>query len=300
MILVSGGTGLVGSEIVKELLRRGEKVGVLGRDAGKIESRYGTSVVAREADVRDPKALAEAMAGVHTVVNTVQFPTSPIEIPRRGWTFEQVDWEGTRNQVDAARAAGVKRFVSLSGVGADPAAKETWFRAKGKAEQYLIDSGLEPVILRPTWVYGPNDISLNRILGFAKYLPFIPLFGDGKNAMQPLFFEDLGRIGAGAATRPEAAGKLMEVGGPEVMTFNEVIKTALDVMGKRRPILHQPIFVGKVAGTLASVLPNPPLSADAVEFITQPAVADNTVLMETLAPELTPFRAGVETYMRKR
>src|SRR5690606_27859743 len=136
-------------------------------------------------------------------------------------------------------------------------------------------SGLEWVIVRPTWVFGPEDQSLNRLLGFTRYLPFLPLFGDGEQAMQPVFIEDVGAVLADAATKPEAANQVFEIGGPEVMTMNEVLKTGMDVAGRKRPILHQPMFIGKLAGTVASLLPTPPLSADAVDFIASPAVADN-------------------------
>jgi uncharacterized protein YbjT (DUF2867 family) len=304
MILVSGGTGLVGSEIVTELRRRGETVAVLGRDAAKIERVFAGSVEARTADVREPASLTEAMSGVDVVVDAVQFPTSPIELPKRGWTFEAVDYRGTVNQVDAAKAAGVRRYLYLSGTGASLDAEKHWFRYKAMAEQHLMDSGLEWTIVRPTWIYGRRDVSLNRIVGYSRFLPFVPLFGDGKNQMQPVWVEDVGRVIAEAALNPAAANQLFELGGPEVMTMNDVIKTALAVMGRRRPIFHQPIFVGKAAGTvfgvLASVLPIvPPLTADAVEFITQPATADTSNLERLLQPKLTPLRDGLATYLAK-
>src|SRR5687768_6428267 len=120
MILVSGGTGLVGSAVVAELLRRGEQVAVLGRDANRIRRRFGDSVEGRAADVRDAASLPSAMAGIDIVVNAAQIPNSPIESKRRGWTFEDVDYKGTVNQVNAAKQAGVKRFVYVSGAGAEP------------------------------------------------------------------------------------------------------------------------------------------------------------------------------------
>jgi NADH dehydrogenase len=305
MILVSGGTGLVGSAVVAELLRRGEQVAVLGRDADRIRRRFGDSVEARAADVRDPASIPAAMPGVDVVINAVQFPNSPIESKRRGWTFEVADYQGTVNQVDAAKQAGVRRFVYVSGAGAAPAAPKHWFRFKWQAEQYLANGGLEWTILRQTWVYGPNDKSLNRLLKFGRFLPFIPMFGDGQQAMQPVFIDDVGRVLADAALRPEAANQLFEIGGPDVMTMNDVLKTALDVMGKKRPILHQPVAVGKALGTLLSLLPSPPLppmpiSADAVDFIAEPAVADTTRLQQVLQPQLTPFREGLATYLAPR
>lgn len=297
MILVSGGTGFVGSAIVKELLRRGEQVAVLGRDGDKIRKRLGTSVEARAGDVRDPATLAAAMQGADIVINAVQFPGSPIENRRKGWTFEEIDLKGTRHQVDAAKAAGVRRFVYVSGVGAAKDADQHWFRYKWEAEKYLRDSGLEWSIIRPTWIFGPEDPSLNRFLGFAKLLPFVPMFGDGKQPMQPVFIDDVGRAVADAAIKPEAANTLFEIGGPEVMSMNDVVKTALEVQGKKKLLLHQPVFVGKTIGTLASILPSPPLSADAIDFITHPAVADNSALMRVLKPQLTTLRAGLTTYL---
>jgi NADH dehydrogenase len=298
VILVSGGTGFVGSAIVRELLGRGEQVAVLGRSDAKIRKEFGESVTPRAGDVRESATLADAMQGIDVVVNAVQFPNSPIENRRKGWTFEEIDLKGTRHQVDAAKAAGVRRFVYISGVGAARDAEQHWFRYKWEAEQYLQKSGLEWVVLRPTWVYGPDDVSLNRFIGFAKALPFIPFFGDGKQAMQPVFIDDVGRVAADCALKPEAANQLFELGGPEVMSMNDVVKTALEVKGKSRPLLHQPEVLGKVIGRIAALLPSPPLSADAVDFITQPATADNANLERVLHPQLTPLREGLATYLK--
>ena len=297
MILVAGGRGFVGAVVVEELRSRGESVAVLGRDAARIGERFGEGVTARRADVRDAAGLAEALSGAEVVVNAVQFPNSPIENRRRGWTFEAVDLGGTRNLVDAAKAAGVRRFVYVSGVGAAPEAAKHWFRFKWQAEQHLAESGIEWTVVRPTWVYGRSDASLNRILRLGRFLPVLPTFGGGKQAMQPVFVEDVGRVLADAALRPEAANQLFELGGPEVMTMDEVLKTALEVMGRRRPILHQPVALGKAIGRLAALLPAPPLSADAIDFITSPAVADNVRLLDVLAPRLTPLREALASYL---
>jgi uncharacterized protein YbjT (DUF2867 family) len=300
MILVCGGTGLVGSAVVNELLKRGETVAVLGRDPEKVARAFSGAVEAREADVRSTETLVPAVTGADVVINAVQFPTSPIEVPRRGWTFEDVDYKGTVNQVNAAKLAGVRRFLYVSGVGVAPNAEKHWFRFKWMAEQHLAQSGLEWVAIRPTWVFGPRDRSLNRLLGFSKYLPFVPMFGDGKQPMQPVFFEDLGRVITDAALKPEAANRVFEVGGPEVMSMNQVLETGLEVIGRKRPILHHPIGIGKAIGTMAALLPiTPPLTADAVDFISEPAVADMTATNQVFSPRLTPLREGLLTYLRR-
>ena len=297
MILITGGTGFIGSAVVERLLEAGEEVAVLGRDESKIRAMFGERVESREADVRDPDSLTRAFTGVEMVVNAVRFPSSPIEIPRLGWTFEEVDYKGTCNQVDAAKTNAVRRFVSISGVGASPEADKHWFRFKGLAEQYLAGSGLEWTVIRNTWVYGPWDASLNRLLGFSRFLPFVPMFGDGRQEMQPVFIDDVSRIVAASVLEPSAVNQTFELGGPEVMSMNDVLNTALSVMGRRRFLLHQPILAGKVLGRLASVLPKPPLSADAVDFIAAPAVADNRNLMTVFKPELTSLRNGLATYL---
>lgn len=298
MILVAGGTGFVGSAIVRELARRGERLAVLGRDLGNVARRFpDLPIEARAADVRDPDSLRAAFAGVRTVVNAVQFPNSPIENKRKGWTFEQVDELGTVNQVEAAKEAGVQRFVYVSGVGADVDSEKHWFVAKGRAEEAVRRSGITHVILRPTWIYGPDDVALNRFLGFARTLQFVPSFGDGQQLMQPIFIDDVGRLVADAVDNEDANNGTFEAGGPEQLSMDEVIRTAMDVAGTKRPIIHQPVALGKLMARFLQVLPGPPLTPDSIDFITSPAVADNSALERVFAPALTPLRDGLATYL---
>ncbi len=300
MILITGGTGFVGAAAVRELARRGKPVAVLSRDASKVAQRFpDLTIVAREGDVRDPASLRAAFAGAEAVINCVQLPNSPIENRRKGWTFEQIDYQGTVRQVEAAKEAGVQRFVYVSGAGAAPDADKHWFVYKWRAEEAVRASGITHVIFRPTWVYGPEDAALNRFLGFARRLPFVPTFGDGRQLMQPLFVDDLGRLLADALDRAEADNQTFDVGGPERLPMDDVVRTALEVAGRRRPILHQPAAVGKLLATFLQLLPGPPLTPDAIDFITHEAVADNSALESAFGgPRLTPLREALSTYLR--
>ena len=301
MILVTGGTGFVGAAVVRELVHRGRPVAVLSRDASKVAARFpGMNVQARAGDVRDHDSLRAAFAGIEAVVDSVQFPNSPIENRRKGWTFEQIDYQGTVNQVEAAREAGVRRYVYVSGAGAAPDADKHWFVFKWRAEEALRASGIPHVILRPTWIYGPEDVSLNRFIGFARRLPFVPTFGNGKQSMQPLFVDDLVRLLADALDREEATNQTFEAGGPERMSMDEVVRTALEVAGLKRPILHQPVALGKLLATFLQLLPGPPLTPDPIDFITHEAVADNSALERVFAPQLTSLREGLATYLTPR
>jgi len=299
MILVAGGTGFVGGGIVRELARRGQRVAILTRGAAKAAGRFpGLEVEYREGDVRDAESLISAMEGAEVVVGTVQFPNSPIENRRRGYTFEEIDAAGTERLVTAARAAGVRRYIYLSGAGAAPDARYHWFRAKWRAEEAVRGSGIPFVILRPSWIYGPEDHSLNRFLAMSRSLPFVPMIGDGnRQRLQPVFIDDAGRAVAEAVENRAADGHSFELGGPEVLTMNEIVRTALEVMGRRRWLLSAPKGLMKALAALLRFLPGPPLTPDAIDFITMDALADSSALVGTLGLRLTPLREGLATYL---
>jgi NADH dehydrogenase len=299
MILVAGGTGFVGAGIVRELARRGARLSVLSRSAERVRSRFpGLDIESREADVRDAAALTSAFRDVETVIGCVQFPNSPIENPSKGHTFEDVDARGTENLVAAAKAADVKRYVYLSGAGVAADAEYHWFRAKWRAETAVRGSGLTYTILRPSWIYGPEDKALNRFLGMSRFLPFVPLIGNpGSQRVQPVFIDDVGRAVAEVLAHPTADNQVLELGGPEVMTMQEVVQTALDVSGRRRMLLSAPKPVMKAAARLLQFAPGRPLTPDAVEFITMDALADPTRAEHVLGIRMTPVREALATYL---
>ncbi len=301
MILVAGGTGFVGGGIVRELARRGKQFAVLTRDAARSADRFpGLAIEYREGDVREPSSLESAIAGVDAVIGTQQFPNSPIENPNRGHTFEEVDARGTENLLIAAKAAGAKRYVYLSAAGAAPEGYH-WFRAKWRAEQAVRNSGLTYSILRPSWVYGPEDGALNRFLGMSRFQPFVPLIGAvGTQKMQPVFIEDVGRATAECLDNPAASNQTFEVGGPDIFSMSEVVKTALQVVGRRRLLLPAPKFAMKALASVVQLLPGRPLTPDAVDFITMDALADPTGISEKLGLTPTPLREGLATYLGKR
>jgi NADH dehydrogenase len=254
----------------------------------------------REGDVREPSSLEAAMAGAEAVISCQQFPNSPIEDARKGYTFEEVDARGTENLAVVAKAAGARQFVYLSATGAAPEGRH-WFRAKWRAEQAVRNSGLTYTILRPPWVYGPEDAALNRFLGMSRFLPFVPLIGaPGKQMMQPVFIDDVGRAAVESLDNPAAADRTFEIGGPEVLTMSEVVKAALEVAGRRRLLLPAPKFVMKALASVLQFLPGRPLTPDAVDFITMDALGDPADISEKLGLTPTPLREGLATYLAKR
>jgi NADH dehydrogenase len=296
-IAVAGGTGFVGSEIVRELRRRGRRVVAISHRGEVARGQLPDDVEIRRADVSDADSLATVLDGVDELVIALAFPGSPVEQPAKRYTFLEVDAHGTERLVAAGRRANVRRIVYLSGAGAAPDARRHWFRAKAVAEDAVRSSGMAWTILRPTWIYGPGDVSLNRFLGFARALPFVPMTNLGRQLLAPVFVGDIARLAADALEQDGAVARTFEVGGPEAMSMREVLHRSLAVAGLRRPLMPGPTPLIKLAAWPMRFLPHPPLSPDAVDFVNQPATVDTGPLLEVMPRDLTRLEDGLATYL---
>jgi NADH dehydrogenase len=296
-VAVAGGSGFVGGGIAAELFARGHRPIVLSRQGDAARGPLPDSVEVRHADAAEIDGLADALRGVDALVIALAFDNSPMEAPSRGQTFMEVDAAGTEHLVAAAREAGVKRLVYLSGAGAAPDAARHWFRAKWRAEEAIRGSGLDWTIIRPTWIYGPRDASLNRFIGFARQLQAVPMTNFGDQLLAPVFIDDIARLAADCLVDPAAIGQTFEVGGPETLSMREVIAHALRAAGIRRPIIPGPAALIRLGAVPLTLLPSPPLTPDAVDFINQPATVDVAPLLERMPRRLTPLDEGLDSYL---
>jgi uncharacterized protein YbjT (DUF2867 family) len=297
VILVAGGSGFIGAAVVRKLVFQGEEVAVMtahpDRSRATIEG-MGARVVL--GDVLDPPSLDRAVEGAEAVVQALTFPTFPAEKPRKRYTFEEFDHLGTERLVTAATRAGAGRYVYSSGASAAPDSPKVRYRAKWSGEEAIRATGISHAIIRPSWVYGPEDPGLNKFVAFHRWLPFVPVIGDGSQRLQPVFVEDVADAMVEAAG-PSGPTGTFEIGGPEVLTMNEVLRTMMEVRGKVKPLVHFPAFLPKLAGLFLEVLPKPPLSREAVDIATADAVADTSKLLREFDLTLTPLRAGLSTYL---
>jgi uncharacterized protein YbjT (DUF2867 family) len=302
MILVAGGTGFLGSAIVRTLLARGESVAVLTHQPEQAESRFPEqNVEIRPGDARFAPSLAAAVRGIDTIISCMQFPNFPIENPSHGETFEEVDVRGNQRLLAAARAAGAQNYCYFSGAGAAPDGRYHWLRSKWRAEEAVRESGLRYAIFRPSVVYGAEDHAFNRLVGLARRLPFLPVAGDGKQQVQPVFVDDVATACVEALFAASTTDKTLEIGGPDVLTMDEVLITILDVMGQHRPLIHTPVPLLRAAAAIVELLPmrRRPLNRDAVEFISMDALANNAPLLAALPNlRMTPLREGLATYLK--
>jgi len=297
VVLVAGGTGFIGSRIVRRLAADGHRVIVMSRDPGRARGKVPEGVEIRAGDTTDEASLGPALAGAEVVVNTVQFPNHPVENPRRGYTYIRVDGEGTVRLVGAARRAGVQRFIYLSGAGTREGQTKPWFIAKLMAEKAIRESGIPYTIFRPSWVYGPEDRSLNKFATFARMLPFVPVIGSGRTRVQPLYVGDLAEAVAASLRTESAINQIYEIGGPQEVTMDEIIRTMLRVMGRRKPLLHSPAWLMKLAAWPLQFLPAPPLSPGSVDFVLMEEPVDNTLVLRDLGLTLTSLEQGL-SYLR--
>jgi uncharacterized protein YbjT (DUF2867 family) len=298
-VALAGGSGFIGRAIARRLIAAGTNVRVLTRHPDSARMRRdlpGVELIG--VDIGLPALLKQALRGADAIVDSIQFDGYPVENSRRGLTFERIDYGGVVALIDAAKQGGVDRFIYISGASADVNSTHPAFRAKGRAEDAIRSSGLTYTIFRPSLVYGPEDKVVN---GLAKALRFAPVFGvpgTGRQKVQPVLVDDLAECVVLALSGRGLNG-VYEIGGPDLMTFDELMHAIMDASGRRRPLFHIPEGAMRAAGAVLEKLPTPPLSRDAVTFVTADNACNIKPLIDEFGVSLTPARVGM-SYLGKK
>jgi uncharacterized protein YbjT (DUF2867 family) len=295
-IVVAGGTGFIGREVVRRLLQDGQhEVVVTTRTPER--DLWGGRVRLEQAFAGDRLSLGKAFTGADVVVHAIQFPNHPVEDPAKGRTYMEVDGRGTTIAAETARRVGVRRFVYLSGAGAGQGRDKPWFKAKDMAEDAIRASGMEYGILRPSWIYGPNDRSMNKIIFFCRRLPVVPVVGDGTAPVYPVHVQDVAHCVSLLVASEGDTKATFDLGGPERLTMDQVIRTVQAVLGRRRRLLHHPVPLMKLLTLPMALLPQPPLSPSAVEFVTQVVEMDPKPAMEHFGFPFRRLEEGLREYL---
>jgi uncharacterized protein YbjT (DUF2867 family) len=296
-IVVTGGTGFIGREVVGRLLETGaDQVAVTTRDPDKGDP-WGGRVERLQAFAGDTTSLGKAFAHADVVIHAIQFPNHPVEDPSRGRTYLEVDGLGTEVAARVAKNMGVRRFVYLSGAGAGQGRQEPWFRAKDRAEAAIRQSGMEHALVRPSWIYGRGDRSMSRFVTFCRYFPIIPVIGDGRTPVYPIYVKDVARCVADAARRDDIKDAAFDLGGPERLTMDQIIRTVQKVLGKSRPLIHQPARLMKLLVLPMALLPEPILSPTAIDFILQEVDLDPKPAMDFFGFPFRTLESGLRNYL---
>jgi len=296
MILVTGSTGFVGSNLVRRLRKADIAVRAVVRNPGKAQALKNIGVDVVEGDVSSKASLEKAAEGCERVVHLVGIIQ---ETP--GATFRSVHVEGTRNVLEAARKAGARHFFYQSALGTRPGAKSEYHKTKWEAEELVRASGIPYTILRPSLIYGPGDQFTIRLSEMIRRSPVLPIIGSGKSRVQPIYIEDVVSCIVKAVTSDSFYNEMYEIGGPEQLTFEEVTVAIAAAMGVKRPAVHMPLFLVKSAARmLESVLPRPPLTTDQLIMLQEDNVCGMGDIRDAFGIEPVPFRDGLKNFISQK
>ena len=302
MIVVTGGSGYIGSQIVQELATAGEAVRVMvhNRERARQEGRLqGLSVEWVEGDVTRPETLAAVMDGASAVIHTVA-----IAIEKDGRTYEAINYGGTVNVVDAAKAAGVKRFLNMCQLGAAAGLPYRFLASKGKAQDYVAQSRLDWTAFRPSTVWGPDDEFANSFARLIPLTPIIfPIIGDENARFQPVWVGDVASAVVKSLNDPATIHQEYELGGPEILTLEQIERRTLQALGRKRTLIPVPMgLINLAVAAMELLLPSPPVTRSLLELLAVPNVTTDNQLgrfvdqprpftPENTAPYMRQFQA---------
>lgn len=292
-ILVTGGSGFVGRAVVARLVASGHQVRVLARRGGDLRGAECVS-----GSIADRSSLDTAMAGLEAVIHLVGIIA---ECGDR--TFEAVHTEGTRQVVEAARRAGIRRFLHMSALGARSGAASRYHQTKWAAEDLVRGSGLDWTIFRPSLIYGKGDGFVSLQLRLARWGPVLPVIGGGANRFQPVAVEEVAQAWEAAVATPGSIAGTYDLGGPDTPTYRGMLRDILTAAGWRRVLVTVPTPAAKWMGRggdwlFRRVLRRPaPLSADQVLMLGEDNVGDIGPARRDLGFAPRPWKTGLQLMM---
>ena len=266
LITIIGASGFVGRHIVRALAKRGYRIRAACRRpdlAGHLQP-LGTpgQIMPVQANVRYPASLAAACDGAFAVINL-----TGVLYSAGAQSFDAVHAFGAEASAKAARAAKSRVFVQMSAIGADENGTSAYARSKAEGEKRARAAFPGTTVLRPSIVFGPEDDFFNRFASLAKFAPALPLIGGGATKFMPVFVGDVAEAVARLVDKGEADSRTYELGGPEVLTFKQLMRFTLDTIGRKRLLVPVPWSVAKVQAMILGLLPKPLLTTDQVELL---------------------------------
>ena len=285
IVTVFGGSGFVGRNTVRALAKAGWRIRVAVRfplDAIYLPPMgHVGQIQLVKCNATDPDQVTGALRGASAVVNL-----TGILAPRGGQNFNAVHVEAAENIAKAAAAAGIQTLVHMSAIGADPDAKSKYASTKGEGEARVHAAFRDAAMLRPSIVFGAEDKFFNKFASLARFLPALPLIGGGHTKLQPVFVGDVAAAIARCVEDTSTRGKTYELGGPNVLTFKEVMQIMLHQIGRKRLLVPVPFFLASIKAFFlqipAMILPiDPILTMDQVTMLRSDNVVSEGALTLT-------------------
>ncbi|KXK21230.1 MAG: NAD-dependent epimerase/dehydratase [Chloroflexi bacterium OLB15] len=298
-ILVTGAAGFVGNNTVRKLVKQGKPVRAMVRDLEKAKIRLGdlgSKIEIVQADITDRNTLPRLMDDVTAIVHTIAVP-----MERGSATYDEINYQGTINIVDAAESEGVRRFINISQNGARPDHFSRFLRSKGRAQEYVASSNMEWTALRPSAIFGTQDEFFNSIARLVRLTPLIfPNIGGGKAQFQPVSVDDVTRAIVHSLEDRRSIGKELELGGPEVLTLEEIERRILKAMETRRVLFPAPTWLLKLPVILMQTfLPGSPVNTTLLELLKEPNVVQENALITHFKMVPMPFSGDNIAYLKQ-
>ncbi|MBI4298994.1 MAG: complex I NDUFA9 subunit family protein, partial [Chloroflexi bacterium] len=263
MILVTGPTGYVGRRIVTALASRGYPFRCLIHTPSRSSFLQLQNVETVEGDIMNPNSMVAALRGVDTVIHLVA-----VIRKKGGSNFERVNHLGTRNTLKAAKEAGVKRFLHASTIGAADYPSISYLHSRWLGEQEVINSDIPFTILRFSLGFGEGDEFFNVLAALVKALPVVPVIGNGKARFQPIAVEEVAECFVRAYEDSSTIGKTIEIGGPEYLSYEEIIDLISQTLNIRIAKVHVPVTLVRPLVKVMEVLtPHPPVTSEQLKML---------------------------------
>ena len=299
MILVTGATGQIGRALVERLTRDGQPVRVLlpTRGGKPIRARLPAEVSMAAGSIHDAETLHQAMIGVHTI-----FHLASAQWWGRRRDLERVDLQGTRSLVTAGRSARIGRLVVMSHLGAAPSSAFMLMRIKGQVEEITRASGLAYTIFRSGIVFGPEDSFVNGIARLLRANPFWYLQpGQGEGLLHPIYINDLVEALINSMENLNTIDQTLEIGGPEYVTYNEMVRTVMRVTGAQRMLVSvPPYFLRSLTGLMNRFVPRWPMTPQWLDILASNRTAPLGNMFDLFGVRPARFEDTIVTYMRGR
>jgi NADH dehydrogenase len=300
LVTVYGGSGFLGRHVVRALAKRNYLIRVAVRRpdlANHLQplGRVG-QIHAVQANLRYAPSVEAAARDAQVLVNLVG-----LLFERGRQRFDTIHAYGAEQVALAASAHGA-HLVHMSAIGADEHSRAAYARSKAEAERLVLAAQPQAVIMRPSVIFGPEDDFFNRFAALARISPALPLIGGGTTRFQPVFVGDVAAAIAEAVDGNARGGTVYELGGPGVLTFEQLMRYVLATIERKRLLMPVPFFAAKIKATLLQYMPKPPLTPDQVELlrvdnvVSEAAKAEGRTLQGLgIAPE--PIEAIVPSYL---
>jgi NADH dehydrogenase len=294
MILITGSTGYIGRHLVARLVEKGQRPRCLVRDPRRAATILSADKVDfAQGDTTNPTSLEAAVQGIDTIVHTA-FITADHK-QSSGNQYEVTNVQGTANLIKAAKEAGVKRIIEISGLGTKPDKPGSYMQGRYLAEKMLKESGLAWTIIQPSVLFGKDAPFIKGLADLIRTSPIVPLIGGGKVMFQPIYVEDVVTVIMQVLDDPARTnGKTYTIGGPAYYSFTQVIDALMHAMHKTRIKVPAPSsLVGLGSAVMEAIMPKPPLTKAAMTLFS----FDNTTDLNSVERDFGFTPISFTTYL---